>query len=311
MRARRRKKKKRLLGIIFMIFFAITSGVAIGLMYFAHNGSNLKASSWNQQKSDDTGVDSSQTENTADDTPKDTEPPLISGVRDQTVYIGDTVSYKKDVTVTDNVDKDVKLEVDSSAVNLKKAGTYSVTYSATDSSGNTATKKAAFKVAEKPKETSADTSGNKAQADKLADEVLSKIIKDGMSQKDKAKEIYHWTKSNIGYVDHSDKSDWVKGAIQGLSKGSGDCFVYFATAKELLTRAGIQNQDIIKVDGHHYWNLVNCGSGWYHFDTTPRKGDNDFYSLFMLTDAQIKAYSSKHGKSHVWDASKYPATPAK
>lgn len=34
----------------------------------------------------------------------DSEPPVIEGVKDITAYIGETVSYKKDVTVTDNMD---------------------------------------------------------------------------------------------------------------------------------------------------------------------------------------------------------------
>ncbi|MDW7659159.1 MAG: hypothetical protein SCM11_18475, partial [Bacillota bacterium] len=40
----------------------------------------------------------------------DDEPPVISGAADQKVFIGDTISYRKDVTVTDNLDPDVQLE---------------------------------------------------------------------------------------------------------------------------------------------------------------------------------------------------------
>jgi transglutaminase/protease-like cytokinesis protein 3 len=233
---------------------------------------------------------------------EDTEQPKIEGAKDQTIYIGDAVAYKKDVTVTDNRDSDIKLVVDSSAVDLKKVGSYNVIYTATDSSGNTATKTVVFKVAEKPK-----TVVNKDDLNALADKVLASIITNGMSQKEKAKAIYKWTKSHISYIDHSDKSDWEKAALQGFNKGIGDCFNYFSTAQALLNRAGIKNQGIIKFDGHHYWSLINIDNRWYHFDTTPRKGDNNFYSLFMLTDAQIEAYSKSHNNSHVWDKAKYPA----
>jgi hypothetical protein len=235
---------------------------------------------------------------------EDTEPPVINGTRNQNIYIGDAVAYKKDVTVTDNRDENVKLEVDSSSVDLKKAGSYNVIYTAADSSGNTTTKTATFKVTEKPK-----VAVNKQDLDVLADKVLATIITNGMSKKEKAKAIYKWTKSHISYIDYSDKSDWVKAAIQGFNQGKGDCFNYFATAQALLNRAGIENQGIIKINGHHYWSLINIDNGWYHFDTTPRKGDNNFYSLFMLTDAQIENYSKAHNNSHVWDKAKYPATP--
>jgi transglutaminase/protease-like cytokinesis protein 3 len=143
----------------------------------------------------------------------------------------------------------------------------------------------------------------------LADKVLATITTSGMSQVEKAKEIYKWTRANIGYVDHSDKSDWKKAAIQGFRKRTGDCFVYFATAQALLNRAGIENQGIVKIDGHHFWSLIRIDNVWHHFDATPRKGDKVPFSLFMLTDAQIEAYSKAHKNSHVWDQTKYPTAP--
>lgn len=82
--------------------------------------------------------------------PPDTEPPVIEGEDQHVVYIGDTVSFRKCVTVTDNKDENVKLEVDSSSVNLNKEGSYTVIYKATDSSGNTAVKEVEFIVEEKP-----------------------------------------------------------------------------------------------------------------------------------------------------------------
>lgn len=240
---------------------------------------------------------------------EDTEPPEINGAADQDVYIGKKVYYKKGVTVTDNRDEHLELVVDSSAVNLKKPGYYDVVYTATDSSGNSTTKTVKLKMKEIPKGyVDKDDLDKLDELDELADKVLATIIKDGMSQTEKAKAIYKWTRSHIGYANHSDKSDWIKAAYQGIQKASGDCFVYYATAQELLTRAGIENQGIVKLGGGHYWNLVNIGKGWYHFDTTPRSSGGEF---FMLTDAEIEKYSKSHKNSHKWDKSKYPATPLK
>ena len=66
----------------------------------------------------------------------------------------------------------------------------------------------------------------------------------------------------------------------------GDCYVFACTAKVLLTRAGITNMDIEKIPAktRHYWNLVDIGDGWYHFDTTPRKDGTIF---FMWDDAKL------------------------
>ena len=66
----------------------------------------------------------------------DTEAPMITGVQDMRVVIGDSVSYKRNVTVTDNHDAEVELVVDSSEVNLQELGSYNVVYSATDSAGS-------------------------------------------------------------------------------------------------------------------------------------------------------------------------------
>jgi hypothetical protein len=233
----------------------------------------------------------------------DTEPPKIEGAHDQLVYIGNSVSYKKGVTVTDNSGKNVNLEIDSDNVNLKQVGEYNVIYNATDSSGNVSTAKIKLSVKEKP-----STYVDKEIVDELADSILSSILKEDMTLREKARAIYNYTRSHISYINHSDKSDWVIAAYQGMKSGRGDCFVYYATAQELLTRAGIQNQEIIKINAGHYWSLVNLGEGWYHYDTTPRITGGEF---FMLTDAQITAYSKKNKNSHVWDTSKYPATPLK
>lgn len=234
---------------------------------------------------------------------KDIEPPKIIGAHDITIYIGDKALYKRDVTINDNSGENIELVVDSSAVNLKKEGTYDLTYKATDASGNTATKTVKVNVKEKTNDYV-----SKDDLDILADKVLATIIKDSMTPREKANAIYKWTKHNIGYVNQADKSDWVKSAYQGIKKRTGDCFVYFSVAQELLTRAGIENQAIVKQGGGHYWNMVNLGEGWYHFDTTPRIGGGEF---FMLTDAQLEEYSKNHKNSHIFDRTKYPATPLK
>lgn len=232
----------------------------------------------------------------------DTEPPEIKGDDKQLVYIGEKVSYRKFVTVTDNKDKNVDLEIDASDVNLKKQGDYELVYRARDSANNTTTKHVIVTVKPKP-----ENYVSKEEVDELADQVLDSIIEKDMSERDKAKAIYDWTRNNIKYIgDYANKTDWVRGAYDGIKRKKGDCYVYFATAKELLTRVGIENMDIVKNNERHFWNMVNLGEGWYHFDTTPRSRGGVF---FMLTDAQLEAYSKNNKNSHVWDRDKYPATP--
>ncbi len=234
----------------------------------------------------------------------DTEAPVIDGVAPLTSFIGDPISYKSEITVTDNCDTDVELEVDNSDVDANTAGTYDVIYTATDVSGNTAREETTITISEKP-----DDYVEPEEVYALADEVLAEITTDDMTLKEKARAIYDWTRDNISYISTSDKDSWTNGAYQGFTEGQGDCFVFFATSKALLTEADIPNIDIVKSDtshSSHYWSLVNVGDGWYHFDTTPRTGGGEF---FLWTDEEILEYSEAHNNSHIFDQSLYPATP--
>ncbi|HHY81316.1 MAG TPA: DUF5011 domain-containing protein [Clostridiales bacterium] len=236
---------------------------------------------------------------------EDTEPPVIRGNDEVYVYIGDKVSYRKQVIVDDNRDdsESIALDIDSSSVNLKKSGTYTVTYKATDSSGNTAEKKVSFIVRERPEDYVTIK-----EVDAMADQILESIIIDNMTPREKARAIYVWIRSNVRYDNnYENNTDWVKAAYDAFTKKKGDCYVFFGAAKELLTRAGIENMDIVKTGGGHYWNMVNI-DGWYHYDATPRRTGGEF---FMMTDAELEAYSRKYGNSHIWDRNKYPATPQK
>ncbi len=235
---------------------------------------------------------------------EDTEAPVIDGVAPITSFLGDPISYKSEITVTDNCDRDVELEVDNSEVNPDAAGTYTVRYSATDRAGNTAEAETTITIQEKP-----ENYVEPEEVYALADEVLAEITTDDMTLKEKARAIYDWTRNNVGYINTSEKDSWTNGAYQGFTEGQGDCFVFFATSKALLTRAEIPNIDVVKSDtshSSHYWSLIDCGDGWYHFDTTPRYGGGEF---FMLTDAEILEYSQAHNNSHIFDQSLYPATP--
>lgn len=232
---------------------------------------------------------------------EDIEPPVFSGIKNRTIFEGDSVSYKKGVTVSDNKDKDITFQVDSSKVNLSKVGTYKVSYTAKDSSGNKASETATITV--EPFIVTDEMLNDKV------DKVLAKITKDSMTKEEKAWEIYEWVKGHVAYTGSSDKSDWKKEAYRGIVNGLGDCFTYYAVSEAFLTRAGIDNMRVTRVGGRtqHFWNLIDCGDGWYHFDTCPNK---DKMQAFMLTDAEVEAYTKKRGNNYYnYDKSLYPASP--
>lgn len=231
----------------------------------------------------------------------DDEPPVLEGTADIVITAGDSISYKKGITVTDNKDPNPELTVDNSQVDTETPGVYPVTYRVRDKAGNTAELTVKVIVQEKIVPEDAEPVLDMARA------VLEKITDDSMSDIEKAFAIYWWTRHNIGYTGTSDKSNWIAGAQEAFKKRQGDCFTYFAAAKALFTAAGIENVDVVKSNtskSRHFWSLINLGDGWYHVDCTPFKQDGDHF--FMVTDAELDVFSSANGGTHVFDSSLYP-----
>jgi len=223
---------------------------------------------------------------------QDTEPPVINGTADILVYLGEKISYKKGVTVSDNCDANVKLSVDSSLVNLNAEGDYPVTYSAKDVSGNITILTITVSVRQRT------YSEDVVYA--LADSVLSDIITDSMTQYEKLVAIYNWCQNNIFYIEHFEKGDWLKAAYEGFTNHKGDCYAYACVSQALLIRAGIPTKMINRIPTtyEHYWNLVDIGEGWRHFDTCPR--ENHPY-LCYIDDASLMMYSVMNNNCHNYD----------
>ena len=251
---------------------------------------------------------------------EDITPPVIEGVEEITITVGESVSYKRNIVVTDDYDDAVQLEIDNSEVDTDTPGDYRVVYRAEDKYGNVAEVETVIHVKEVPKVvTGSGPSTNVPMTEEgvnaEADRILASITNSSMTQYEVLRAIYDWCHSKIAYVDGTSKSDWVEGAYAGLVSRRGDCYAYAMTAKCLLTRAGISNMDIQRVpyaNKHHYWNIVDIGEGWHHFDTCRRSDGSTF---FYLTDAELMAYSDKHTSrsypngTHYYDRSLYPEIP--
>lgn len=69
--------------------------------------------------------------------------PVLKGVRNQTIYLNNPISYRKGVTAIDDKDGNLtkRIKVDSSKVNKSRVGKYPVIYSIKDSAGNKTVKK--------------------------------------------------------------------------------------------------------------------------------------------------------------------------
>lgn len=233
----------------------------------------------------------------------DETPPVITGASDMELYIGDSISYRANVSVSDNKDESPILEIDNSQVNLNEPGEYQVIYTASDSSGNVSSVTVTLTVREKP-----ETYIEPDVVYAMAEDILDQITDDSMDDMQVGYAIYYWCRNNIKYVGTSDKTSWTRAAYDAFKTHVGDCFSYYAAAKAMLDVAGIENIIIERIegvrDGHHYWNLINLGDGWYHLDASPRNGPGD--DFFMVTDEELLAYSDTHNNTHKFDPDLYP-----
>ena len=237
----------------------------------------------------------------------DKEAPVISGVTDKVVYLGDAVSYKSGVTVTDNLDENPTLDIDSSKVDLSAVGTYNVTYTATDRANNQTTITSKLTVQEKP--------DNYVEPEVIyarVDAILEQFITEDMTDREKVEAVYVWTHrgDHLIYGSAPERTDYLQTAYEFLDVKKGDCFWFFAIQKLMLERLNIPTVDVKKVknfpeDSNHYWLMVSIdgGKSYYHYDNVWSR------YLCLVTDAKLDAFSKSCKNCFNRDKSLYPATP--
>ncbi len=243
----------------------------------------------------------------------DVTPPTITGAADKQAFVGEAVAYRSGVTATDPEEGEVAVQVDASAVNAAKAGTYPVIYWAEDSAGNRTEVTVQVTFIEEPEKTEEkDTEEKDYQY--YAKKVYNSIIKKGMSKKEKIKAIWKWCRYKISYSGTGAKGNWKQVARTGFMKRKGDCYTYFATSKALLELAEVPTKDVVKIKkegrSDHYWLLVKCNGSWWHFDSCPRRGASG-KTFCLYTDQQMLEFSETHEDCFDFDLRLYPRTPGK
>ena len=231
---------------------------------------------------------------------QDVTPPEISGVEQLEFAQGDAISYKKNIVVTDDIDENPTLEVDTSEVNPDKRGIYPITYIATDAAGNTTEKSTKVRIV-----SAKIAAATEETVNAMADEILAEIITDDMDQLQQARAVYDWVVDNITYSESAGIDDLYSAAYKGMYNRIGDCTVKQKTAEVMLNRLGIKNMEIEKIRDTrgHYWLLIDVGEGWYHYDPNLQL---DGTKIFYWHDADLWEYSNSHHNTHNYDKSKYP-----
>ena len=245
---------------------------------------------------------------------EDKEGPVFSGLSDLKVTKGSTPDYKKSVTAKDDKDGDVDFTVDSSSVNLDKAGTYNVTYTATDKSGNATTQNRKVVVSEKTttSSTSSSSTSNSSSSSSdvyaKADEFIAKATSGVSGTSNKIIAIKNYLRNNIKYshrYNASNTGSVNNAAMKAFTAYEGDCYIHAAAAQVMFTRIGVQSIIVNALDYTHYWNMVYINGGWKHVDPTPgwAYADVDFMNdaKRLETLRRISGYEYRD-----WDRSKFP-----
>lgn len=241
----------------------------------------------------------------------DKEAPTITGVREIAAYIGEAIAYRDGISVSDDCDGAISLEIDSSAVDPTQVGSYPVTYRATDRTGKSTTVETKVHVYE--------ARITEAELWELVDPLIEKLDLLGESRAVQVELIWTYVhkRGTIVYTGSSDKTDWIRGAYDALTKKQGDCYSYYSLSKAFFVRLGIENLDIYKAPrpavgdkNAHYWSMVNIGTAdapvWYYYDAT--RIDGQTWKAYLLTDRQMSDLRTERPDLYETDLSGYPAT---
>lgn len=233
---------------------------------------------------------------------RDSVAPVIEGTEDIEVYIGDPIIYKENVTVTDDIDSNPRLEIDTSEVIFDEEGTYTVTYRAYDFTGNCSEVTIELTLIEKP-----DTYVEPELVYEEAQDILDSITWDSMTDMERALAITYWVRYNIYYVSNCDDSSWTRAAYDGFTKRNGNCYTFAMCAKALFDVAGIENMIIIRdpyIYNPHFWNYIKIDGEWYHCDSTPRMGYDSYF--FMYTTDELQNFWHNGWNGYNFDVDLYP-----
>lgn len=151
----------------------------------------------------------------------------------------------------------------------------------------------------------------KAATDAKSKQIISKIIKPGMSNIQKELAIHDYVVKNTAY----DYDNLKRGTLPeesytiygALVNRKAVCEGYAKAMFKLLNMAGIENKVVVgEAEGvPHAWNLVKINGSYTHLDATwddPVTGTRIgilSHEYFNISDKQIS-------KTHKWDRSKYP-----
>jgi hypothetical protein len=232
----------------------------------------------------------------------DDTPPEIHGTRNLSVLFGTTAAYREGVTVTDDMDPNPRLDVDSSGVNLDQLGDYQVTYTATDRAGNSTSVTVTVSVVELGTHT----------LHELADNTLRDLgVFNTGDYIERARLVHRYLRRQLRYSGNNpaDSNDDIAFAYHILRSMEGNCIAFQRAAEVLLERSGIESvricNDYATADVRHSWNLIKIDGLWYHFDATGFTGSS-YENTHMFTASTAERLNGSRRNVYQFNESDYP-----
>ena len=232
---------------------------------------------------------------------EDTKPPILSGIEDKIITIGDEFDPKSGVTAHDEVDGALEVQIEGT-VDTAKAGEYVIKVFATDKNENVAEQTYTVTVKEKPVEKAPSTTTNKGSStissnanktttttsqEEVADDtstksgrlklanaeekrVVGQITKPSMSVEQKAQAICSYLYQNVARQTNQSneayKANFGNEAYAALILKKAACSGFCKAVTLMCNAAGVQSKHINANSWQHQWNTVLINSEWIILD---------------------------------------------
>jgi len=215
-----------------------------------------------------------------------TTPPTIRGTRDIFAPEGGPIRFREGVTAYDAFGRSIPFTIDNAGVNIYASGVYTVAFIAEDAWGLRTVRRVYVHI----------LGIQPAQVRENIAVLLRRIVNSNHSQTEQARAIHNWLGNNITFAAAVSTNTVYAAANHGMLHRRGNCFVFYAMAKLMLTEAGIPNISMARTPhtcnpAGHRWHLINPdGLGWFHFDATPVTAITRA-ERFMFTQSQAEAFT--------------------
>lgn len=232
---------------------------------------------------------------------QDTKKPVLSGISDKEITVGDAFDAKAEISAKDEVDGDLEVIIEGE-IDINKPGEYTLIAKAIDKNQNEITQ--SFKVivkevskastttpsgssnnSKKSKTSNTKNSNSSSNADssstkegrlnlakKEARQVVSKIISNGMTKLQKAKAICNYITTTVSVQTNQSneayKTNYGNEAYAALVLKIAACSGRCKAVTLLCDAAGLKSQHINAGQWAHQWNKVQIDDGsWVVVDS--------------------------------------------